>query len=193
MSRSQIPNDPELTGIELALGGLIPVPSGLDRDRLMFQAGAMSVSRSSSRRDRWTWPSVAAALALVVACESVLLARRPEPRVVERIVVVRQPAEAPPERDRAEAPPAPVVMSSRAVEPRGTGPGSLAFLGGATASDHQRLEALILQFGLDAFPEPVPRSSASGGPADPSESSSSTAGALRAIELEKLLNPGGHS
>jgi hypothetical protein len=190
---SQIPNDPELSGIESALGGLIPISSGLDRDRLMFQAGAMAVARSRSRRDRWAWPSVAAALALVVVSESALLARRPAPMVVEKIVVVREPAEASPARDHAQAPPPVVVVSSRDVEPQGTDPGSLAFLGGAAASDHQRLEALILRFGLDAFPEPVPRPSANGGPANPPESSSSTAGALRDIELEKLLNPGGHS
>ncbi len=72
---SEIPNDAELTGIESALGGLIPVSSGLDRDRLMFRAGALSEARS--RRSRWAWPSVAAMLSLVVACESVFLARGP--------------------------------------------------------------------------------------------------------------------
>ena len=43
----QIPPDPELKAIESALGELIPLSSRLDRDKLMFQAGAMSKAASS--------------------------------------------------------------------------------------------------------------------------------------------------
>ena len=39
---SQRSSDSELNDIESALAGLVPVPSRLDRDRLMFQAGAAS-------------------------------------------------------------------------------------------------------------------------------------------------------
>ena len=39
---SLIPSDPKLKAIESALGELIPVSSRLDRDQLMFQAGALS-------------------------------------------------------------------------------------------------------------------------------------------------------
>jgi hypothetical protein len=187
---SQIPNDAELTGIELALGGLIPAASGLDRDRLMFQAGAFS--RSRSRRARWVWPPVAAVLALVVACESVFLARRP----AERVVVVHVPAEAltaEPPRDRLDPSAAPAVIPSTDVESPGTAPESLAFLTGTTTSEHQRLQDLVLRFGLDAFPEPVRGFAPAGGLTDTPDSGSSTAGALRRIELEKLLKPGDHS
>ena len=65
---SQVPNDAELTSVESALGGLIPISSELDRDLLMFQAGALS--RMRSRRTAWVWPSVAALLSFVVACET---------------------------------------------------------------------------------------------------------------------------
>jgi hypothetical protein len=191
---AQNPNDPELSGIEAALGGLVPASSGLDRDRLMFQAGALS--RSGSRLDRWVWPSVAAVLSMVVACESEILVRRPAREVVHQIVVVREPAEArpaAPARDRADAAPAPLVIRSPDLESAGEDPESFAFLSETAVSDHQRLQALVLRFGLDAFPEPVARPSPSGGPSDPSESNSSTAGALRQLELEKLLKPGDHS
>ena len=56
----QIPPDPELKAIESALGELIPLSSRLDRDKLMFQAGAMSRPAASPRR--WVWPAIAAAL-----------------------------------------------------------------------------------------------------------------------------------
>src|SRR4051794_27865698 len=85
---SQDPLDPELEAVESALGRLAPARSRLDRDRLMFQAGAKSV-RSGSRR-HWVWPSIAASLAVVVLSESLVLATRPDPRVV---VVRREEAQ----------------------------------------------------------------------------------------------------
>ena len=72
---SEIPSDSELSDIESLLRGLTPNPSALDRDRLMFQAGALS--RSSTRHPHWIWPSAAAVLSLVVIGESVFLASRP--------------------------------------------------------------------------------------------------------------------
>src|SRR5450755_2834330 len=86
----QIPTDPELKAIESALGELIPLASGIDRDRLMFQAGAMS--RSTPRPRRWAWPALTAALSVALAGESLFLGNRPAPRVVERIVFVPAPA-----------------------------------------------------------------------------------------------------
>lgn len=82
---------PHLTEIEAALQALAPSPSRIDRDRLMFEAGARS--RSAAPRRRWLWPSIAAGLAAVVVGESAILARRPSPQVIERVVVVREPAE----------------------------------------------------------------------------------------------------
>ena len=191
---SQFPNDAELMAIESALGGLIPVSAGLDRDRLMFQAGVLSRSRSG--RAGWVWPSVAAVLSLAVACESVFLAWRPAPRVVERIVVVHEPvapSPAEPPRDRAAPLLAPVVISSQDVESPDAIPEALAYLTATRNSDYLRLQDMVLRFGLDAFPEPVRRSAPPGSHHDMPESRSSTVGALRRIELEKLLNPGDHS
>ena len=87
---SHVPSDPEVTAIESALRALVPSQSALDRDRLMFRAG--QASARSRFLTRWAWPSIAATLAIVAAGEGALLATRPEPRVVERLVIVREPA-----------------------------------------------------------------------------------------------------
>ena len=47
-------------------GTCVPVPSRLDRDNLMFKAGAASVQSRRLRR-RWVWPSIAATLAFASA------------------------------------------------------------------------------------------------------------------------------
>jgi hypothetical protein len=178
---SHVPNDPDLRAIESALGGLIPAASRLDRDRLMFEAGALARPAGSARR--WVWPALAAVLALVVVGESLLLARRPAPRVVERLVVVREPAPAP-----APTEPAPVVLLSPATDSAPTVASS-----SWVPPDYRRLEDLVLRFGLDAFPEPARRLSEPGALPELLEPNSASAGALRRIELEKLLNPGDRS
>ena len=82
----QEPLDPELRTIEDALGRLAPARSRLDRDRLMFEAGARSAR--SAPQHRWVWPSIAAVLALVATSESMVLAVRPGARVI----VIQAPA-----------------------------------------------------------------------------------------------------
>jgi hypothetical protein len=91
---SEPARDPEVSALEAALAGLPPAPAGLDRDRLMFRAGL-----AASRRPGWLWPGAAGVLGLATATLAVLLALRPEPVVVERVVyrdvpvrVERQPA-----------------------------------------------------------------------------------------------------
>jgi len=90
------------------------------------------------------WIAAAAALAAVALGEGVLLANRPAPTVVERIVVVQ--ADPP-------APPAPVVEPEKVREnpvasaPRPTfGPGR---------TPHDRLTWQVLRYGLDGLPAPV--------------------------------------
>jgi hypothetical protein len=184
---SKIPNDPELNAIASALGGLAPIPSRLDRDRLMFEAGALSRGRVG--RPGWIWPSVAAMLSLVVTGESIFLASRPATRVVERVVVVREPSG--PESSEVtpdESLPPVVIFSQGQLVSEAVSSSSWE-----TVSDYQRRQDLVLRFGLEAFPEPVRLSSQSGDPLDPSEDVPMSAGALRRIELEKLNKPGGHS
>jgi len=196
---SHIPPDPELKAIESALGELVPVSSRLDRDQLMFQAGALSVRRPSL--GRWVWPSIAAALAIALVSESLVLAVRPAARVVDRIVVVHEPAPGPPSPPAASTSgagptpgatipsPSPVyVVSQRSLPEDALWP-----LPSARVSDSQRLQGLVLRFGLDALPERAPLVSRSDGQIDRDVTPLEPAGLLRRIELEKLLNPGGPS
>jgi hypothetical protein len=190
---SQRSSDPELNDIESALGGLVPVPSRLDRNALMFRAGAASARTSS--RGRWFWPSIAATLAVALVTESLVLAVRPGPRVIERIVVVREPAPAAstfPSSDAGVPHPAPVDSLSEARSSYAT---SLASSWQVT-SEYQRIQELVLRLGLDALPErSSPLTSRVESTADHVDRPVPSAGHLRRLELEKLLNlePGGPS
>jgi hypothetical protein len=169
---SEVPPDPELRAIESALKGLVPLPSRLDRDRSMYQAGQiLAKPRSLSH---WVWPSVAASLALVALSEAAMLAVRREPRVVERVVIVREPA----------AQPAPVVILSQAPSASSSEAGH----SWGSESESVQLHRNALQFGLDGLPEPPPlltRSGVGGAPA-PQET-------LRRFDYPKALDPGGPS
>jgi hypothetical protein len=190
---SQRSSDPELNDIESALGGLVPIPSRLDRDALMFRAG-MASARSASR-GRWVWPSIAATLAVGLISESVVMAVRPGPRVIERMVVVREPVpetSTSPESDIA----APHLASQYSVnDARSSEPPSLVSMWPAI-SEYHRIEDLVLRLGLDALPErsslAISRSEET---VDSIDTPVQSAGQLRRLELEKLLNlnPGGPS
>ena len=191
---SQRSSDPELTDIESALAGLVPVPSRLDRDQLMFKAGVAS-ARSAPHR-RWVWPSVAAAFAIGLISESLVMAIRPGPRVIERIVVVREPAHAAPASapsNTATLRPTPTrdsLNDARSSEAR-----FLAFSWPVTP-EYPRIEDLVLRLGLDALPERVaPLLSRSDGAVDSIDMKAQSAGQLRRLELEKLdhFSPGGPS
>jgi hypothetical protein len=185
----QIPSDPELKAIESALGELIPRSSRLDRDKLMFQAGAIS-KRASGRR--WAWPAITAALGVALAGESLFLGMRPAPRVVERIVFVPAPS---PATDSVAIAGAPVADSLETVRPENapakasssvprfvTSPGDV--------SDYQRFQNLVIRFGLDALPErPSVVLRADGGDFSPARGRM-PAGTLRNLELERILKPG---
>jgi hypothetical protein len=87
---------PDLKAFEAALSGLIPAASRLDRDRLMYQAGAASAAPATnhpairtSRHPMMLWPAATAALLVVALGLGTLVAlRRPE----DRIVYVDRPA-----------------------------------------------------------------------------------------------------
>ena len=176
---SHVPSDPEVTAIESALRALVPSRSELDRDRLMFRAG--QVSARSRLLTRWAWPSIAATLAIVAAGEGVLLATRPEPRVVERLVIVREPAPPP------AAQPEPVVILRE--NPPNPSPDSESSW--PMASDALRLRRQVLRFGLDGLPEPPHLLSQSVESARPPGATSESPGLLRRYEYQKFLNPGG--
>jgi hypothetical protein len=190
---SQRSSEPNLTDIESALAGLVPVPSRLDRDQLMFKAGVASARSAPVRR--WVLPSVAAAFAIGLISESLVMAIRPGPRVIERVVVVREPAHAAPASapsNTATLRPTPTdsLNDARSSEAR-----FLAFSWPLTP-EYLRIEDLVLRLGLDALPErAAPLLSRSDGAADSIDMKAQSAGELRRLELEKLdnFNPGGPS
>ena len=183
---SQESSDPELNDIESALGRLVPIPSQLDRDALMFQAG--SASARSASRGRWVWPSIAATLAVGLISESVVMAVRPGPRVIERIVVVREPV---PETSTSPTSNLGMPEAARADSSRDALSSETPFLASSwpVTPEYQRIEDLVLRLGLDALPERLaPRFSQLDGTFDPLDIPSLSAGQLRRRELESLLN-----
>jgi hypothetical protein len=185
----QFPPDPELKAIESALGEFVPRSSRLDRDKLMFQAGA--ISRSTAKPRRWVWPAVTAALTIALAAESLFLGTRPAPWVVERFVLVPAPQPAPAAVEAAAA-----AQANVSPEPENTRPQLTAasdpfpFAWWGVESDYQRLQDLMIRFGLDALPErPAVASRSDGGNRSPSPGLR-PAGALRSLELERIFNPG---
>lgn len=81
--------DPRLIATEAALRSLLPTPAGIDRDRLMYDAG-----RSANRRRGW--PAAAGFFAVLSAFLAVRGISMPEPTAPERIVVTAPPASTPP-------------------------------------------------------------------------------------------------
>ncbi len=175
----QIPSDPDLKGIESALGELVPRSSRLDRDKLMFQAGVIS---GRAVRRRYLWPSIAATLGLALAGESLVLRNQSAPRVVERIVMV--PAPAPSSGGGGNV----AIESASSQAERAREPQALSSWD--VASDYRRTQDLVIRFGLDALPERsglVARGDDGGlAPA----ASLKPAGAMRNLELKRILEPG---
>jgi len=65
---------PELQSLAAGLAALVPTAPGIDRDRLMYEAGrAAVVLPTRSRHSAWLWPLSTAALALLSAGLSALL------------------------------------------------------------------------------------------------------------------------
>ncbi len=176
---SHVPSDPEVTDIESALRALVPSRSELDRDRLMFRAG--QVSARSRILTRWAWPSIAATLAMVAAGEGMLLAHRPVPRVVERLVIVREPA-----TPTASQPDPVVILRENPPSPSPESEPSRPM-----ASDALRLRRQVLRFGIDGLPEPPHLISQAAEGVGPPGATSESNGLLRRSEYQKFLNPGG--
>jgi hypothetical protein len=174
----QEPSDPEVSSIEEALGQLRPARSRLDRDLLMFQAGAFS-ARSAAKR-RWVWPSIAAALGFVALSESIVLSARPGASVV----VVQVPA---PE-EKSTSPVQVQILSqsapSQSPVPDPWSPGDSQTLG---------LRRQVLRFGLEGLPAPRPLLTQLRGSAAALGSDDSPPGPLRRYELNKVLDLGGPS
>jgi hypothetical protein len=183
---SQRSSDPELRYIEAALGELVPVSSQLDRDALTFQAGA-ALSRSASW-GRCAWTAITALLVVAMILESLMLAVGPGPRVVEKTVGIR---------DRAAATSTPSTLD--AVVKRPPQANSLSEAGSLevatlaaswpVTSENQRIQELVLRLGLDALHRRSSKTvSASDSTADRLHGAAPSAGRLRRLELERLVN-----
>jgi hypothetical protein len=151
------PSPAEITALEALLASLIPVPSSLDRDRLMFRAGQATATRRS-----WPWPAATAALALVATTLGAALVSqlaapagsqqasgsREKVKIVEKIVyVVKERAPASPTQDGAPADP--TSPDSASVD----SPAPVAF-----SLSHFQLQNQLLRWGLDGLPHlPPPR------------------------------------
>ena len=90
----------EVRAVEQSLRGLAPANTGVNRDRLMYEAGwaaceaatqraaaaprpAAAVASGKRDSDRWFWPATSAALLLVSATlAAVLITREPEKQIV---------------------------------------------------------------------------------------------------------------
>ena len=166
------PEGPHLNEIEAALQALAPSPSRIHRDRLMFDAGSRWRSVAHSRR--WLWPSIAAGLAALVVGESAMLARRPAPRVIERLVVVRRPAEPAPPPIRPVSTP-PVEAHPKKADPID----DLLAVRWESAGDYRR--GMSVRADIFASPSVAPVAS----PRE--ETPPASVGELRRAGFEKLL------
>ena len=94
MSEEMMKLPEELREVERALGGLLPARGapggGLDRDRVMYEAGRGAALRAGRVRMR-LWQGLCGVL--VLACAG--LVAFPRERVVERVVAVHVPAAVP--------------------------------------------------------------------------------------------------
>lgn len=112
----------------------------VSRDEILFRAG-QAAARRRGRGLLPSWPSVAAGLAAAVLGEAALVATRPEPRVIERVVFV----------DRA----APAITAAPIpAAPRDPGPPASP-VRSVELSPRARATDQIARFGLDALTDPV--------------------------------------
>ncbi len=170
MSNETVSPDPGLNAIEEALCSLTLAGSRIDREFVMYRAG--QATAHLSRKGRLTLSAIAASLALVAFCEGLLLVHRPPARIVERVVVVHEPAPAPvpilpsPKPNVTELP---VALSNE---------DSLS-LGQAA---YERLTSQVLNYGLDGLPASPKFTSPASGP--------TSSGQMLRDELRRLLEPG---
>lgn len=146
-----LPTDASLERFAAELAALSP-RARLDRDRLMYLAGQASAAMPMYGRDarRWVWPAAFSGMTAVAASLLLLLALRPSPPVVERIVRVPTPVPPPPTADvhpsavLADAVP---INVKQPEAPRG-------LQRNAPAAVYLDLRDRVLAMGLDSFSPP---------------------------------------
>lgn len=83
----------ERDSFEASLRALSPTASGIDRDRLMYRLGQLSVPAPDA--GRWAWPSVAAGLLVASTVLGAIAIRSPRERIVEKLLYVDRSTESP--------------------------------------------------------------------------------------------------
>ena len=145
--------------LERALAAVTPAPPRLDRDRLMFLAGAASSNAAASPESQtlnpepsfadlrlpvhsWRWPVATAALAATSLALAIALLVRPAP--AERIVYLPQPV-------RNEAAPAAPNLVQQPVQPAAVAAISRSPQREAPARNYVQTRDVALRLGLDAL------------------------------------------
>lgn len=131
--------------LALALGGLQPAATAIDRDRMMFRAG-----QATARRGRRGWQGLAAGLVLMLG---VSIASRPTPSQVERVVYVAQESDPPAPAHRASWSPRERVHDFRGIQ-----------------ANYLKLRDDVLVHGLDALHESPQTAATSRRTSEPSNS-----------------------
>jgi hypothetical protein len=146
----------ELKAFAANLAALSPSSGGLNRDELMYRAGweahaAMSPAFHSIRlgATRWLWPLTTAALVLISAALSFVLATR-EPAV--QIVYVEKPQAWSAEAEKRTVTPAePIAGGAQPL----LSPSRMIAQSVAMGNDYFSLRDRVLTLGIDELPEPV--------------------------------------
>jgi hypothetical protein len=136
---SEIINDPELKALEAALGSLTPRPGTIDRDRLMYRAGQLSVPRRT-----WAWPVATFSASLVAVSLAAILIMRPVEHPIGPVARTTMPP-------AKEANPIPSGLESPRLDP--ATPGGPATI--APAAGYLLLRQEVLRWGIDNLP-PLP-------------------------------------
>lgn len=129
----------DLSKLEHLLAGLRPSAAGLDRDRLMFQAG-----QTAHGPRRMLWPAATRLAAAVAVCLGLVVLLRPEPAATVQVVYVdREIRVQVPSQPESPAPLPP---------PEREGPASPA---AAANLSYWQLHELAVRHGVDALPDAV--------------------------------------
>lgn len=172
---SKTHDDLNETDLERSLRALAPASGRIDRDRVMYLAGRQD---AFSSRIAWRARAMTAAAALAgLLSGGVATWNLRPPRVVERVVVVREAAPPPalastPARDR---PPAPMPSSESWTLDRNT------------MTESARLRRQLALYGVEGLPEPPPLVMRSRERGDRGPES---AGALLQREIDQILRTG---
>ena len=108
-------DETDLSAFAARLGALRPA-SLADRDQILFRAGQASVRPQPQPRGRF-WFALAAGLAAVAAGEGILIAHRPDPGIVERVVYLPSPQPTPTIPVATETPQPSVQNPDHPVDP----------------------------------------------------------------------------